>query len=57
MGGELPQVGELPVRTTGYWVLRQTSNPFSFTGTAVWAVQEDGKLLYNLVERNSLELF
>src|ERR1700730_14577157 len=28
MGAELPQDGELPGRTTGYWVLRQTSNPF-----------------------------
>src|SRR6266849_7621583 len=29
----------------------------SFTGTAVWAVREDGKLSHNWVERSSLELF
>ena len=29
----------------------------AFTGTAVWAVREDGKLLHNWVERASWELF
>ncbi|MDP9847583.1 ester cyclase [Streptosporangium lutulentum] len=29
----------------------------TFTGTAVWAVREDGKLLHNWVERASWELF
>ncbi|MFI8215780.1 ester cyclase [Streptomyces sp. NPDC085932] len=31
--------------------------PISFTGTAVWAVREDGKLLHNWVERSSWELY
>lgn len=31
--------------------------PISFTGTAVWAVREDGKLSHNWVERSSFELF
>ena len=31
--------------------------PVSFTGTAVWAVGEDGKLHHNWVERSSYELF
>jgi hypothetical protein len=31
--------------------------PIDFTGTAVWAVREDGKLLRNWVERSSWELF
>jgi hypothetical protein len=31
--------------------------PIDFTGTAVWAVREDGKLLHNWVERSSCELF
>jgi hypothetical protein len=31
--------------------------PITFTGTAVWAVREDGKLLHNWVERSSWELF
>ena len=31
--------------------------PIDFTGTAIWAVREDGKLLHNWVERSSWELF
>src|SRR6266851_5843071 len=31
--------------------------PVSCTGTAVWAVGEDGKLYHNWVERSSYELF
>src|SRR5882724_6828031 len=31
--------------------------PIYFTGTAVWAVREDGKLCHNWVERSSFELF
>jgi hypothetical protein len=31
--------------------------PISFTGTAVWAVREDGKLCHNWVERSTFELF
>jgi hypothetical protein len=31
--------------------------PISLTGTAVWAVREDGKLCHNWVERSSFELF
>jgi steroid delta-isomerase-like uncharacterized protein len=31
--------------------------PISFTGTAIWAVREDGKLLHNWVERASWELY
>jgi hypothetical protein len=31
--------------------------PISFSGTAVWEVREDGKLLHNHVERATWELF
>jgi hypothetical protein len=31
--------------------------PISFTGTAIWAVREDGKLCHNWVERSCCELF
>jgi hypothetical protein len=31
--------------------------PISFTGTAVWAVREDGKLCHDWVERSTFELF
>jgi steroid delta-isomerase-like uncharacterized protein len=32
-------------------------SPISFTGTAVWELDENGKLLHNHVERASWELF
>ncbi|WP_328862744.1 ester cyclase [Streptomyces sp. NBC_00306] len=31
--------------------------PIEMTGTAVWAVREDGKLLWNRVERNAFEVY
>ena len=31
--------------------------PIAMTGTAVWAVGEDGKLLHNWVERSAWELY
>jgi steroid delta-isomerase-like uncharacterized protein len=31
--------------------------PIEFTGTAIWAVREDGKLAHNWVERSSWELY
>ncbi len=41
------------------WVLGTAPDQqaISFTGTAVWAVREDGKLYHNWVERSSFELF
>lgn len=54
-------------RVASRWVVRGRNNgvlgtapdrrPVEFTGTAVWAVREDGKLLHNWVERASWELF
>jgi hypothetical protein len=31
--------------------------PIRMTGTAVWSVREDGKLLHNRVERSAWETF
>ena len=31
--------------------------PIAMTGTAIWAVREDGKLLRNWVEQASFELY
>jgi hypothetical protein len=31
--------------------------PIASTGTAIWAVREDGKLLHNWVERSSWQPF
>jgi hypothetical protein len=36
---------------------RNVGQDIAFTGTAVWAVREDGKLLCNWVERASWELY
>ncbi len=44
-------------RNNGVFGAPADQRPISFTGTAVWAVRGDGKLLHNWVERSSLELF
>ena len=54
-------------RVASRWRVEGTNNgilgtvpdqqPISISGTAVWAVREDGKLLHNWVERSSWELF
>ncbi|MFJ4467961.1 ester cyclase [Streptomyces sp. NPDC089424] len=44
-------------RNNGVLGSEPDGRPISFTGTAVWAVREDGKLLHNWVERASWELF
>jgi hypothetical protein len=41
----------------GYWGMPADQRVIDFTGTAIWAVREDGKLLRNWVERSSSELF
>jgi hypothetical protein len=54
-------------RVTSRWLLTGRNNgvlgtppdkrDIAMTGTAVWAVREDGKLLTNWVERSSWELY
>ncbi len=44
-------------RNNGVLGTEPDQRPFSFTGTAVWAVREDGKLLHNWVERAAWELY
>ncbi|WP_218825574.1 ester cyclase [Streptosporangium subroseum] len=44
-------------RNNGVLGTAADQRPIAFTGTAVWAVREDGKLLHNWVERASWELF
>lgn len=44
-------------RNNGVLGTEPDGEPISFTGTAVWEVGEDGKLLHNYVERASWELF
>ena len=44
-------------RNNGLFGLPPDARPIEFTGTAVWAVRADGKLLHNWVERSALELY
>ena len=54
-------------RVTSRWVLTGKNNdvvgtepdqqPIAMTGTAVWAVRDDGKLQHNWVEQASFELY
>ena len=54
-------------RVASRWVVRGKNNgvlglapdqrPISFTGTAIWAVREDGMLLHNWVERAAWEMY
>jgi|SRR5581483_802753 len=44
-------------RNNGVMGTPADQRPISFTGTAIWAVRSDGKLLHNWVERSFFELF
>src|SRR5262249_51928240 len=44
-------------RNNGLFGLPPDHQPIEFTGTAVWAVRRDGKLLHNWVERSAWELY
>ncbi|AWW42877.1 MULTISPECIES: ester cyclase [Streptomyces] len=44
-------------KNNGFLGTEPDQQPISFSGTAVWAVDADGKLVHNWVERASWELF
>ena len=44
-------------RNNGMFGLPADQREVSFTGTAVWEIREDGKLMHNWVERASLEAY
>jgi predicted ester cyclase len=44
-------------RNNGIFGLPPDGRPIEFTGTAVWAVRADGRLLHNWVERSAWELY
>lgn len=56
-GSRVASRWEIHGRNNGVLGTEPDGRPISFTGTAVWAVREDGKLLHNWVERASWELF
>lgn len=43
-------------RNNGFAGTQPCGSPIHLTGTAVWAVREDGRLTHNWVERNALEV-
>jgi hypothetical protein len=53
----LRRAGASRAKTMGYWGMPADQRVIDFSGTAFWAVREDGKLLLNWVERSSWELF
>ncbi|MGH6880845.1 ester cyclase [Hypericibacter sp.] len=44
-------------RNNGFLGTPPDQQPIEFTGTAIWAVREDGKLLHNWVERSAWEQY
>ena len=44
-------------RNNGVFGLPHDQQPLEMTGTAVWAVRVDGKLLHNWVERSAWECY
>jgi hypothetical protein len=44
-------------RNNGFLGCAPDQRPITFTGTAVWAVRADGKLLHNWVERSAWEAY
>ena len=44
-------------RNNGFLGTAPDQRPITFTGTAVWAVRADGKLLHNWVERSAWEAY
>lgn len=44
-------------RNNGFLGTAPDQQAIDFTGTAIWAVRDDGKLLHNWVERSAWELY
>jgi hypothetical protein len=44
-------------KNNGFANTKPCQSPIEVTGTAIWAVGEDGRLLHNWVERNAYEVF
>jgi predicted ester cyclase len=55
-GSRVASRWQITGRNNGVLGTEPDGQPISFTGTAVWAVRADGKLLHNWVERASWEL-
>jgi predicted ester cyclase len=55
-GSRVASRWQITGRNNGVLGTEPDGQPISFTGTAVWAIRADGKLLHNWVERASWEL-
>ncbi|GAA4589300.1 hypothetical protein GCM10023194_43180 [Planotetraspora phitsanulokensis] len=56
-GSRVASMWRITGRNNGVFGTEPAGEPIEMTGTAVWAVREDGKLLSNRVERNAYEVF
>jgi steroid delta-isomerase-like uncharacterized protein len=56
-GSRVASLWRVTGRNNGMLGTEPNQKPFSITGTAVWSVREDGKLLQNRVERAAWEAY
>jgi hypothetical protein len=56
-GSRVASMWRITGRNNGVFGTDPGGEPIEMTGTAIWAVREDGKLLSNRVERNAYEVF
>jgi hypothetical protein len=56
-GSRVASMWRITGRNNGMFGTESGGEPIEMTGTAIWAVREDGKLLSNQVERNAFEVF
>jgi hypothetical protein len=55
-GSRVASMWRVTGRNNGIFGTEPGGEPIEMTGTAIWAVREDGKLLSNRVERNAYEV-
>jgi SnoaL-like domain len=56
-GSRVASLWRVTGRNNGMMGTAPDQQPISLTGTAIWSVREDGKLLHNRVERAAWEAF
>jgi ketosteroid isomerase-like protein len=56
-GSRVASLWRLAGKNNGVMGTKPDQQPISMTGTAIWSVREDGKLLHNRVERSAWETF
>ena len=56
-GSRVASMWRLTGKNNGVFGTAPDGAPIEMSGTAVWGVREDGKLLWNRVERNAFEVY